>query len=253
MTNATVLAPASIRENTRSENTEATILKYLPLVKSIASRMKGSLPPHVDLEDLVQAGTFGLIDAANKFDQSKKVDFPAYAKHRIRGSILDSLRNLDGASRDMRRLHNRVEEATRILTDRLQRTPTESEIADEAGIDVQRLRDVVLYIRGVNHSSCTVDKDADMPAPEPVCSEDMRPDNLMAHEQSRRVLGAAMQKLSPRDQHILVLYYDRDTKMKEIGQILGINESRVSQLRKRAVLQMTMELQSLGITSRRAI
>src|ERR1700730_9249179 len=105
------------------------ILEHLPLVKAIAVRVHENLPVHVDLDDLVHAGVLGLFDAATKYNPEKQVAFSSYAKHRIKGAILDSLRQLDWASRDLRRRHKQVEAATRELASTLQRTPTEAEIA----------------------------------------------------------------------------------------------------------------------------
>src|SRR5579862_7111615 len=108
---------------------DRVVLEHLPLVKAIAVRVHENLPVHVDLDDLVHAGILGLFDAANKYNPDKQVVFSSYAKHRIKGAILDSLRQLDWASRDMRRRHKQVEAATRELAGALQRNPTEAEVA----------------------------------------------------------------------------------------------------------------------------
>src|SRR5580692_5451890 len=120
------------------------VLEHLPLVKAIAIRVHENLPVHVDLDDLVHAGVLGLFDAAGKFNPEKQVVFSSYAKHRIKGAILDSLRQLDWASRDMRRRHKQVEAATRELSSTLQRAPTEAEIAAKLGMDVDRWRTMML-------------------------------------------------------------------------------------------------------------
>src|ERR1700759_4274103 len=110
---------------------DQVVLEHLPLVKAIAIRVHESLPVHVDLDDLIHAGVLGLFDAVAKYDENKNVAFQAYAKHRIKGAILDSLRQLDWASRDLRRRHKQVEAATRELSASLQRTPTEAEVAEK--------------------------------------------------------------------------------------------------------------------------
>src|SRR5436309_2110045 len=114
------------------------ILKSLPLVRAIAVRVYENLPMHVELEDLVHAGILGLFDAAQKFDSTKQVAFRGYAKHRIKGAILDSLREMDWASRDLRRRHKRLEEVTRELCAVMERNPTEIEIADKMGMELGR-------------------------------------------------------------------------------------------------------------------
>jgi RNA polymerase sigma factor FliA len=125
------------------------VLEHLPLVKAIAVRVHENLPVHVDLDDLVHAGVLGLFDAASKFNPEKQVAFSSYAKHRIKGAILDSLRQLDWASRDLRRRHKQVEAATRELAATLQRTPTESEVAEKLGIDMERWRQMMVDLRSV--------------------------------------------------------------------------------------------------------
>src|SRR5579871_5375372 len=144
------------------------VIEHLPLVKAIAIRVHENLPVHVDLDDLVHAGVLGLFDAASKFNPEKQVAFSSYAKHRIKGAILDSLRQLDWASRDLRRRHKQVEAATRDLATALQRTPTESEVAEKLGLDVERWRHMMLDLRNVglvSASARNTDHD-DLPAPE---------------------------------------------------------------------------------------
>jgi RNA polymerase sigma factor (sigma-70 family) len=126
-----------ISQATKIARRDRIVLEHLPLVKAIAVRVHENLPVHVDLDDLVHAGVLGLFDAASKFNPDKQVAFSSYAKHRIKGAILDSLRQLDWASRDLRRRHKQVEAATRELAATLQRTPTESEIAQKLGVDVE--------------------------------------------------------------------------------------------------------------------
>src|SRR5438552_7257716 len=123
---------------TKIAKRDRIVLEHLPLVKAIAVRVHENLPVHVDLDDLVHAGVLGLFDAASKFNPEKQVAFSSYAKHRIKGAILDSLRQLDWASRDMRRRHKQVEAATRELAAALQRNPTEAEVAKKLGMDEER-------------------------------------------------------------------------------------------------------------------
>ena len=124
------------RTNAEKEERDRIIMDHLPLVKAIAVRVHENLPVHVDLDDLIHAGILGLFDAVDKFQPAKQVAFSSYAKHRIKGAILDSLRQLDWASRDLRRRHKQVEEATRELAATLQRNPTEAEIAGRMGVEV---------------------------------------------------------------------------------------------------------------------
>ena len=123
------------------------VLEHLPLVKAIAIRVYESLPVRVDLDDLIHAGVLGLFDAVAKYDEAKNVAFHSYAKHRIKGAILDSLRQLDWASRDLRQRQKRVEALTRDLTARLDRTPNEGEMAEAMGVTLDRWRQMVSEMR----------------------------------------------------------------------------------------------------------
>jgi len=125
------------------------VLKHLPLVRAIAVRVYENLPVHVDVDDLVHAGIMGLFDAALKYNGEKQVSFHGYAKHRIKGAILDSLRDMDWASRDLRKRHKQLEAVTRELAAILERNPTEAEIAEKMGMDVARWRQVAVEMRMV--------------------------------------------------------------------------------------------------------
>jgi RNA polymerase sigma factor FliA len=233
---------------------DRVVLEHLPLVKAIAVRVHENLPVHVDLDDLVHAGILGLFDAANKFNPEKQVVFPSYAKHRIKGAILDSLRQLDWASRDMRRRHKQVEAATRDLASTLQRAPTEAEVATKLGMDVERWRTMMLDLRNVGLVSASTrsNENEDLPAPDFPSKPETQPDSICARSQLKNVLGDAMKSLPERYQKVVVLYYTNEMTMKEIGGVLGINESRVSQIHKSALEKMNAALQATGITSSQA-
>jgi RNA polymerase sigma factor for flagellar operon FliA len=241
-------------EAARLARRDRVVLEHLPLVKAIAVRVHENLPVHVDLDDLVHAGVLGLFDAASKFNPEKQVVFSSYAKHRIKGAILDSLRQLDWASRDMRRRHKQVEAATRELASTLQRTPTEQEVAEKLGMDVDRWRAMMIDLRNVGlvSASTRANENEDLPAPDFPSKPETQPDNICAREQLRSVLGVAMKTLPERYQKVVLLYYSNEMTMKEIGTILGINESRVSQIHKAALEKMATALEQNGITSSHA-
>jgi RNA polymerase sigma factor for flagellar operon FliA len=230
---------------------DKVVLEHLPLVKAIAVRVHENLPVHVDLDDLVHAGILGLFDAVNKFDPEKQVAFSSYAKHRIKGAILDSLRQLDWASRDLRRRHKQVEAVTRDLTAELQRNPTDSEVAQKLGVEESRWRQMMVDLRNVGLiSASTRSQDGeDLPPPDFQGNPNMQPDIMCAREQLRSVLEDAMKTLPERYQKVVVLYYTNEMTMKEIGGVLGINESRVSQIHKSALEKMMAVLTSNGISS----
>jgi RNA polymerase sigma factor for flagellar operon FliA len=233
---------------------DRVVLEHLPLVKAIAIRVHENLPVHVDVDDLVHSGVLGLFDAASKYNPDKQVAFSSYAKHRIKGAILDSLRQLDWASRDMRRRHKQVEAATRELAATLQRNPTEAEVAQKLGIDQERWRSMMLDLRNVGlvSASTRTNESDDLPAPDFPCKPESHPDSICSREQLRGVLGVAMKTLPERYQKVVSLYYSAEMTMKEIGGILGINESRVSQIHKAALEKMQVVLQTNGISSPQA-
>ncbi len=239
---------AEVKES-RQARRDRVVLEHLPLVRAIAVRVHENLPVHVDLDDLVHAGILGLFDAASKFNPEKQVVFSSYAKHRIKGAILDSLRQLDWASRDLRRRHKQVEAVTRDLAAELQRNPTEAEIAAKLGVEVDRWRQMMVDLRNVGliSASSRASDQEELPAPDFPSKPETQPDNMCSHEQLRSALGIAMKTLPERYQKVVMLYYTNEMTMKEIGGVLGINESRVSQIHKAALEKMQVVLQSNGI------
>ncbi len=239
-----------LSQTSKNARRDRVVLEHLALVRAIAVRVHENLPVHVDLDDLVHAGILGLFDAASKFNPEKQVVFSSYAKHRIKGAILDSLRQLDWASRDLRRRHKQVEAVTRELASELQRNPTEAEIANKLGVPVDRWRQMMLDLRtvGLISASTRTNEQDDLPAPDFPSKPETQPDNMCAREQLRAALGTAMKTLPERYQKVVLLYYTNEMTMKEIGGVLGINESRVSQIHKSALEKMQVVLQSNGIS-----
>ncbi len=229
------------------------VLEHLSLVKAIAIRVHENLPVHVDVDDLIHAGVLGLFDAVEKFDASKNVAFQSYAKHRIKGAILDSLRQLDWASRDMRKRQKQMEAATRELAMKLGRTPSEGEVAQHLGIDETRWRRMLSELRTVGLISATpkIEEDRDRTI-EFAAAPDSQPDRMCAHRQLQVTLARAMRTLPERYQKVVFLYYTNEMTMKEIGEVLGVNESRVSQIHKTALRKMATALESEGIRSAQA-
>lgn len=241
----------SAPQSARLARRDRVVLEHLPLVKAIAVRVHENLPVHVEVDDLIHAGVLGLFDAATKYNPDKKVAFSSYAKHRIKGAILDSLRQLDWASRDLRRRHKQLEAATRDLSAELQRAPTEAELAERLGVDVERWRQMMLDLRSVGLISANTrsTEHEDLPAPDFPSAPETQPDNMCAREQLRSALDQAMTVLPDRYKQVVKLYYTSELTMKEIGGVLGINESRVSQIHKSALEKMQTALQGAGIRS----
>jgi RNA polymerase sigma factor for flagellar operon FliA len=243
------------KRSTQCAKRDKLVLEHLPLVKAIAIRLYESLPVHADLDDLIHAGMLGLIDGAEKFDDRKDILFKSYAKHRIKGAMLDSLRQLDWASRDLRRRHKQLESITHELAAVSADSPNDEVIAGRMGVDVERWRQIAIELRmvGLLSSSTRPVDDENQTTPEFAAAEDTQPDTMYGRRELSSVLKQAMQTLPERYQKIVMLYYTGEKTMREIGQMLGINESRVSQIHKTALEKMAVVLQSAGIHSAEAL
>ena len=230
---------------------DQAILNHLPVVRAIALRVHAKLPVQVELDDLIHAGILGLIDAVGKYDFEKKVDFRSYAQHRIKGAILDSLRQLDWASRDVRRRHKQVEAVKTELSAQFKRAPTEAEIAEKMGVTIDRWRQmaVALPTVGLVSASSRRTEGENAAVPEFPATQEFHPDCMCAKEELRKVLLDAIKSLPERFQQVVVLYYTKDMKMHEIGIALQVNESRVSQMHKRALEKLAIALKAAGINS----
>lgn len=227
------------------------ILEHLPLVKAIAGHIQKSIPVHIELDDLVHAGTMGLFDAATKYREDREVTFPIYAKHRIRGAILDSLRQMDWASRDLRKRQKQMEAVTRDLTVKLGRVPSETEIAEAMGLTSRQWQCLMVDLRSIAQAATQhkVTDEQDQLVLEPPSSPADAPDRICARAELRARLGSALSSLPARQRQVMELYYEGDYTMREIGGMLGVNESRVSQIHKSALVRMQAALQERGIHS----
>ena len=239
--------PAEIARCRRDE----LITEHLHLVTAIAAHVQRSLPVHMELDDLVHAGTMGLFDAATKYQDGKEVAFPVYAKHRIRGAILDSLRQIDWASRDLRKRYKQMEAVTAKLEAELGRKPTDAELASAMGLSERRWQMLMVDFRTLSAAAAqavTTERE-DEPVHEAPAKANHAPDQMFARSQMRSKLASVMQDLPERYQQVVQLYYEREMTMKEIGSVLGVNESRVSQIHKSALARMQSALGATGIHS----
>jgi RNA polymerase sigma factor for flagellar operon FliA len=229
------------------------VLEHLPLVKAIAIRVHENLPVHVDLDDLIHAGVLGLFDSVVKYDSDKNVAFQAYAKHRIKGAILDSLRQMDWASRDLRKRQKQADAVTQDLSTKLGRTPNENEMAEQMGVSVERWRRMAMELRmaGLVAPRQAQDPERDTIQEFPA-TRDTHPDRMCERRELQTTLARAMTCLPPRYQKVVFLYYTNDLTMKEIGDMMGVNESRVSQIHKTALKKMAVALEAEGIRSTEA-
>ncbi len=202
------------------------VLQYSPLVKYVVGRVRSGLPQSVDSADLVSEGVIGLMDAVEKFEPDRGLQFQTYAVPRIRGAIIDSIRAADWVPRSIRTLQRDVERAREALQQRLNRAPTDAEICAEAGVtkaDLRKLRERPSHIGSAEDD-------------EIAALDDLGPgvDAALEDAGTRSALLAALRTLPERDQIIIALYFFEGLTLSEIGQVLKVTESRVSQLRTRA-------------------
>lgn len=228
---------------------EQLILNYSPLVKFAAGRVAAKLPNTVESADLISYGIFGLIDAIEKYDPARGIKFETYAISRIRGAIIDELRTLDWVPRSVRARARDIENAIVKLEGSLNRTPDDAEVAAELGISVKELQDSytkLSYTSIVSFDEVWApnsDRD-DKSTLAAVIKDESAPDPVAAFESEeiKTILADAIERLSERERTVVALYYYEGLPLKEIGQVLGVTESRASQLHTKAVLRLRARL-----------
>jgi RNA polymerase sigma factor for flagellar operon FliA len=229
---------------------EAFIKQYAPLVKYVAGKVAVGMPSNVEFDDLVGFGVFGLLDAIDKFDPEKNVKFKTYAVTRIRGAIFDELRSIDWVPRSVRQKTREVEEAIGTLEARLGRIATDQEIADALGMGEEEYAKTMIKISGtsilsINEVWYSGDENVNVSIGDSIESpSSLNPEVIAERDEIRRVIVEAINELSDNEKTILVLYYFEDLTLKEIGQVLGVTESRVSQLHTKAILRLRSRLKN---------
>jgi RNA polymerase sigma factor FliA len=224
---------------------EKRMVEHLPIVRFIARRIHERLPQHVPIEDLYSAGVVGLLDAFGKFDPSKQVQFRSYAQFRIRGAILDSLRTLDWSPRELRRKGRAIEQAIQALTVQFGRAPNDIEIARQLNIDLPAYQQLLGELKGLEIGTLHSERSEDSGEEELVYLPNRPEDDPLfryLHSEMRERLTAAIADLPERERLVMTLYYYEETTMKEIGLILGVVESRISQIHASAVLHLRVRL-----------
>ncbi|HEY5456089.1 MAG TPA: RNA polymerase sigma factor WhiG [Acidothermaceae bacterium] len=228
---------------------ERLILHYSPLVKYVAGRVGVGLPPNIEQADLVSYGIFGLIDAIEKFDLERAIKFETYAISRIKGAIIDELRAIDWIPRSVRYKAREVEKAYAALEAKLHRTPTESEVAGELGISLDELHTIFSQVSFVNVIALDEllnvggergDKLSLVDTLEDTRAED--PVEVFETEETKYLLSRAINTLPEREKIVVTLYYYEGLTLAEIGQVLGVTESRICQMHTKAVLQLRAKL-----------
>ncbi len=219
---------------------ERLVAEFAPLVKRIAYYMMARLPASVQVDDLIQVGLVGLLDAVRNFDQNQGAQFETYATQRIRGAMLDELRNADWASRSVRRQFREIEAALHTLEHRLGRAPGEAEIAAEMGIELAEYQQILQDTRGAQLlylEDLTSADDSDYLERHEVDSGG-NPLDILDEGDFKRLLVDAITALPEREKLVMGLYYEQELNLKEIGEVLGVSESRVCQLHSQAVARI---------------
>jgi RNA polymerase sigma factor FliA len=231
------------------------ILTYAPLVKYVAGRLGSGLPAHVDDDDLISYGLLGLMGAIERYDPDRDVKFETYAIARIKGSIIDELRAMDWVPRSVRARARDIERAIAELERRLHRAPTDEEIADKLGISEEELEDSLTDISrssiaaldelwtantsgGSGDQVALIDTIEDADAPDPQSS--------LSRTEVKEAVGEAIARLPEREKLVVTLYYYEELTLREIGEVLGVTESRVSQLHTKAILRLKGRLAGAG-------
>ncbi len=225
------------------------ILTYAPLVKFVAGRVGASLPSHVDEQDLVSYGLLGLIGAIERFDPGREIKFETFAMARIRGAIIDELRSLDWVPRSVRTRARQIERAIATLEKELMRAPTDEEIAKKLGVTNDELEDSLTEISRSSIAALdelwTVGSSGGDSVSLIATIEDTQgpePQSELAVSEQREALGEAIARLPEREKLVVTLYYYEELTLREIGEVLGVTESRVSQLHTKAILRLKARL-----------
>lgn len=229
---------------------DALLLEHLSTVRYVARRIHKQLPQHVEFEELVSAGIVGLIDAVAKFKNEKNTLFKTYAQFRIRGAILDSLRSLDWSPRELRRKGRSVEEAMRLTTQRLGRTPSDVEVAAQMSITLKEYQRLLTDLKALEIGSLNAERNEETGEEElayVAAPADEDPLFRCMEAEMKQHLMDAIDALPERERMVLTLYYYEELTLKEIAELLGVVESRVSQIRSSAVLRVRSALSAFTV------
>lgn len=228
-----------------AEAREALILAYVPLVKYVAGRVSVGLPSNVDFDDLVSYGVFGLVDAVEKFDPGRGVKFETYAVARIRGAVIDGLRSIDWVPRSVRQKSKELEQTIGALEAKLGRPASDQEIAEALNITVDEYHELLSEVKGVSLASLdevwSGDPEEEGKIPFGQMIENTRSEDPTARVEDvevKRVLAEAIDHLPERERLVVALYYYEGLTLKEIGEVLNVSESRISQIHTKAILRL---------------
>jgi len=221
---------------------EKLILEYAPIVKYVAGRLLIHVGQHVEYDDLISYGVFGLIDAIDKFDTEKGVKFETYASLRIRGAIIDNIRKMDWVPRTLRQKNKEYDQVCMQLENELGREPTEAEVAEKLKLTIEEARDLMRKSTVLSLVSLDDYLEQNHEGVFGVGSPEETPEGHFSKQELHRMLSEAIEKLTEKEQMVVTLYYFEDLTLKEISGIMGVSESRVSQIHSKAIIRMQGKL-----------
>jgi RNA polymerase sigma factor for flagellar operon FliA len=233
-----------------SKEREALIIQYAPFVKYIAGKMAMKVPPNISLDELISAGILGLIDAVDKFDPEREIQFKTYAEFRVKGAMLDELRGMDQFSRSIRKKIQAIEEAIRATDAKFGRPADDVEIAEEMGVSLEEYYDLIADVQGYSILSLDEfikagsDSSESQESYKNQIKGDKTPGHYINRMELKKVIANTLKTLTQKEQMVISLYYYDELTLKEIGSVMDLTESRISQIHTKAIIKLKMRLKS---------
>jgi len=233
------------------QNRDELVLSHLPLVKYLVGRISSKLPPHLDQQDLMSVAVIGLITAAERFDPRRGILFKTFAEKRVMGSIMDELRAQDWLPRTLREKYKRLEHEFSVLEQKLGRNPSSEEVAAAMGMDLEKYFQLMEEVHSLSFMSLEdfhEDDEGSSFGFLNFLSDNGKenPQNQMMAKQLLQVLGNAIESLPDKERLVVTLYYYEELNLKEIGEIMGLTESRISQLHSQAVIRLKVKMKNMA-------
>lgn len=243
--------PAAEEIEITAENREEVIIRYSPMIKYVANRIAMRLPPHIEVDDLISVGVLGLMDAISKYDSSRGAKFKTYAEFRVRGAILDELRAMDWVPRSIRQKASSVDKVVQSLQVKLSRSPEDQEVAKEMGVSLEQFHATLNETKSIPVFSLDdlgIAKDSGEQQSLLDClagKADADPQTQIRLIELKEIIAKAIDTLPEKERLMVSLYYYEELTMKEIGAVLEITESRVSQIHSKAVYRLRTKLKAI--------
>jgi len=234
-----------------AENREEVIIRYSPMIKYVANRIAMRLPPHIEVDDLISVGVLGLMDAISKYDSSRGAKFKTYAEFRVRGAILDELRSMDWVPRSIRQKASNVDKVVQALQAKLSRAPEDEEVAKEMGLSLDQFHNTLNETKSIPVFSLEdlgIAKESGEQQSLLDClagKADADPQTQIRLVELKEIIAKAIDALPEKERLMISLYYYEELTMKEIGAVLEITESRVSQIHSKAVYRLRTKLKAI--------